>query len=159
MAIRKIREIGDPCLTKKCREVEAFDKKLHTLLDDMAETMTMANGVGLAAPQVGILRKAVVIDLGEEDGILELINPTIVHTEGSVTDVEGCLSVPGKAGEVTRPQKVTVKAFDRDGNEFRFTGEDLYARCICHECDHLDGILYVEKAERFIDPEAMKEED
>lgn len=151
MAIRKIREIGDSCLKKKCREVEKFDSKLHALLDDMQDTMLLANGVGLAAPQVGILRRVVVIDLGEEDGILELINPVITHTEGSVTDTEGCLSVPGKAGEVTRPQKATVRAFDRDGNEFEFTGEDLYARCICHECDHLDGILYVEKAENMFD--------
>lgn len=152
MAIRKIREIGDSCLKKKCREVEKFDEKLHTLLDDMKETLVLANGVGLAAPQVGILRRVVVIDLGEE-GMLELINPVITHTEGSVTDVEGCLSVPGKAGEVTRPQKATVVAYDRNGEKFEFTGEDLYARCICHECDHLDGILYVEKATRFINPD------
>lgn len=153
MAIRKIREIGDSCLKKKCREVEKFDSKLHNLLDDMQDTMLLANGVGLAAPQVGILRRVVVIDLGEEDGILELINPVIISTEGSVTDTEGCLSVPGKAGEVTRPEKATVRAFDRDGNEFEFTGEGLYARCICHECDHLDGILYVEKAETVFDLE------
>lgn len=153
MAIRKIREIGDPCLNKKCREVEKFDHKLHTLLDDMKETMTLANGVGLAAPQVGILRRAVVIDLGEENGIIELINPIITHTEGNYIDVEGCLSVPGKAGEVERPQKATVRAFDRYGEEFELTGEDLYARCICHECDHLDGKLYVDKVIRFIDPE------
>lgn len=158
MAIRKIREIGDPCLNKKCREVENFDKKLHTLLDDMKDTMVEANGVGLAAPQVGILRKVVVIDLGEENGILELINPVITHTEGSYTDVEGCLSVPGKAGEVERPTKATVKAFDRYGEEFEFTGENLYARCICHECDHLDGKLYVDKVIRFIEPD-YEEED
>lgn len=151
MAIRKIREIGDPCLKKQCREVEKFDKKLHTLLDDMQETLLLANGVGLAAPQVGILRRVVVIDLGEEEGMLELVNPVITHTEGSVKDTEGCLSVPGKAGEVTRPQKATVRAFDRNGEEFEFTGEDLYARCICHECDHLNGILYVEKAESVFD--------
>lgn len=151
MAIRKIREIGDPCLKKQCREVENFDSKLHTLLDDMQDTLVLANGVGLAAPQVGILRRVVVIDLGEDEGMLELINPVIIHTEGSVTDTEGCLSVPGKAGEVTRPQKATVRAFDRNGQEFEFTGEDLYARCICHECDHLDGVLYVEKAEKMFD--------
>ena len=158
MALRKIREIGDSCLSKKCREVEKFDSRLHTLLDDMKDTLLVANGVGLAAPQVGILRRAVIIDLGEDDGILELINPVITHTEGSVTDIEGCLSVPGKAGEVARPQKATVKAFDRYGEPFEFTGEDLYARCICHECDHLDGILYVEKATKFIEPE-YEEED
>ncbi len=153
MALRKIREIGDPCLTKKCREVEFFDKKLHTLLDDMRDTLIESNGVGLAAPQVGILRRVVVIDLGEEEGIIELVNPVITHTEGSYTDIEGCLSVPGKAGEVARPTKATVRAFDRDGNEFEFTGEQLYARCICHECDHLDGKLYVDKVIRFIDPD------
>ena len=157
MALRKIREIGDPCLTKKCREVENFDKKLHTLLDDMKDTLIESNGVGLAAPQVGILRRVVVIDLGEENGIIELINPVITHTEGSYTDIEGCLSVPGKAGEVERPQKATVRAFDRNGEEFEFTGENLYARCICHECDHLDGKLYVEKVIRFIDPEYEEE--
>ena len=157
MAIRKIREIGDPCLNKKCREVEKFDSKLHVLLDDMTETMTRANGVGLAAPQVGILRRVVVIDLGEENGILELVNPVIIHTEGRYTDIEGCLSVPGKAGEVERPRKTVVRAFDRNGNEFEFTGEDLYARCLCHECDHLDGKLYVDKVIRFIDPEAEEE--
>ena len=157
MAIRKIREIGDSCLKKQCREVEKFDNRLHTLLDDMKETLLLANGVGLAAPQVGILRRVVVIDLGEDGGILELINPIITHTEGSVTDTEGCLSVPGKAGEVTRPQKATVRAFDRNGEEFEFTGEDLYARCICHECDHLDGILYVEKAEKIFDLEQDEE--
>lgn len=157
MAIRKIREIGDPCLKKKCREVEVFDNKLHTLLDDMQDTLILANGVGLAAPQVGILRRVVVIDLGEEQGMLELVNPVITHTEGSVTDIEGCLSVPGKAGEVTRPEKATVRAFDRDGNEFEFTGEGLYARCICHECDHLDGILYVEKVTKFIEPDEDEE--
>lgn len=158
MALRKIREIGDPCLNKKCRDVEVFDSKLHALLDDMKETMQLANGVGLAAPQVGILRKVVVIDLGEEGGVLELINPVITHTEGSYIDVEGCLSVPGKAGEVERPLKATVEAFDRNGAKFEFTGEELYARCICHECDHLDGKLYVDKVIRFIDPE-YEEED
>ena len=157
MAIRKIREIGDPCLSKKCREVEVFDSKLHALLDDMTETMVLANGVGLAAPQVGILRRVVVIDLGEENGIIELINPVITHTEGSYTDVEGCLSVPGKAGEVERPEKATVRAFDRNGEEFEFTGEGLYARCICHECDHLDGKLYVDKVIRFINPQQEEE--
>lgn len=154
MALRKIREIGDPCLTKKCRDVEKFDSKLHTLLDDMQETLLLANGVGLAAPQVGILRKVVVIDFGEEVGIKEFVNPVIISAEGSQTGVEGCLSVPGKAGIVERPQKATVRAFDRDGNEFTLTGEDLYARCICHECDHLDGKLYIEKVSEFVDPEA-----
>lgn len=152
MALRKIREIGDPCLKKVCREVDKFDSRLHTLLDDMAETLTEANGVGLAAPQVGILRRAVIIDRGEENGgIIELINPVITETEGSVVDIEGCLSVPGKAGEVERPERATVRAFDRNGNPIEYTGEGLMARCICHECDHLDGILYVEKVIKFIE--------
>ena len=152
MALRKIREIGDPCLKKVCREVDKFDSRLHTLLDDMAETLTEANGVGLAAPQVGILRRAVIIDRGEENGgIIELINPVVTKTEGSVVDIEGCLSVPGKAGEVERPEKATVRAFDRNGNPIEYTGEGLMARCICHECDHLDGILYVEKVIKFIE--------
>lgn len=152
MALRKIREIGDPCLKKKCREVENFDEKLHTLLDDMIETLEEANGVGLAAPQVGILRRVVIIDRGE-DGIIELINPEIIKTEGSVNDIEGCLSVPGKAGMVERPKKATVRAFDRNQNPIEYTGEGLYARCICHECDHLEGILYVEKVSEFIEDE------
>ena len=152
MALRKIREIGDPCLKKVCREVDKFDSRLHTLLDDMADTLIEANGVGLAAPQVGILRRAVIIDRGEEDGgIIELINPVVTKTEGSVVDIEGCLSVPGKAGEVERPERATVRAFDRNGNPIEYTGEGLMSRCICHECDHLDGILYVEKVIKFIE--------
>ncbi len=152
MALRKIREIGDPCLKKVCREVDKFDNRLHTLLDDMAETLIEANGVGLAAPQVGILRRVVIIDRGEEDGgIIELINPVITKTEGSIVDIEGCLSVPGKAGEVERPERATVRAFDRNGNPIEYMGEGLMARCICHECDHLDGILYVEKVIKFIE--------
>ncbi len=151
MAYRKIREIGDPCLTKKCRSVTEFDQRLHSLLDDMKETLTLFNGVGLAAPQVGILKRAVVINLG--DKMLELVNPVIVKTEGSYVDVEGCLSVPGKAGEVERPMKTTVIAYDRDGRRFEYTGEELYSRCLCHELDHLDGILYVEKVKRFVETE------
>lgn len=157
MALRKIREIGDNCLKKKCREVEKFDERLHILLDDMKETLLAANGVGLAAPQVGILRRAVIIDRGEEEGIIELINPVVTKTEGSVVGLEGCLSVPGKAGEVERPQIATVKAFDRYGSPIEYTGEGLYARCICHECDHLDGILYVEKVIRFVEEQDGEE--
>lgn len=153
MAYRKIREIGDPCLKKKCRPVTEFDERLHALLDDMKETLRMADGVGLAAPQVGILKRAIVINLGDGK-MLELVNPTIIKTEGSYIDSEACLSVPGKAGEVERPRKATAIAYDRDGKRFEYTGEDLYARCLCHECDHLDGILYVEKVIRFIDTEA-----
>lgn len=153
MAYRKIREIGDPCLGKKCREVTDFDERLHTLLDDMKETLLRANGVGLAAPQVGIIKRVVVINEMEEDKMMEFVNPVITKTEGSCVDVEGCLSVPGKAGKVERPEKTTVIAYDRNGNRFEYTGEGLYARCLCHECDHLDGILYVEKVIEFVDSE------
>ena len=152
MAYRKIREIGDPCLTKKCRPVTEFDERLHTLLNDMKETLRLANGVGLAAPQVGILKRVIVINLGDNK-MLELVNPTIIKTEGSYVDAEGCLSVPGKAGEVERPMKTTVVAYNRDGQRFEYTGEELYSRCLCHECDHLDGILYVEKVIRFVETE------
>ena len=152
MAYRRIREIGDPCLAKKCRPVTEFDERLHTLLDDMKETLKLANGVGLAAPQVGILKRVIVINLGD-DKMLELVNPTIIKTEGSYVDAEGCLSVPGKAGEVERPMKTTVVAYNRNGQRFEYTGEELYSRCLCHECDHLDGILYVEKVIRFIETE------
>ena len=158
MALRKIREIGDECLKKVCRPVEKFDEKLSTLLDDMTDTLIDSGGLGLAAPQVGILRRVVVIDLGEEEGMLELVNPVIIKTEGEVTGPEGCLSVPGKVGEVTRPEKTTVRAFDREGNEFEFTGEDIFARCLCHECDHLDGILYVDKVIKFIEQNFEDEE-
>ncbi len=129
--------------------MEKFDSRLHQLLDDMKETLIRAEGVGLAAPQVGILKRAIVINLG--DKMLELVNPVIVSSEGSCVDVEGCLSVPGKAGEVERPEKVTVVAYDRDGRRFEYTGEGLYARCVCHECDHLEGILYVEKVIKFVE--------
>lgn len=152
LAYRKIREIGDPCLNKKCRSVTEFDSRLHSLLDDMKETLLRANGVGLAAPQVGILKRAVVINLGDGK-MLELVNPVIVSTEGSYVDTEGCLSVPGKAGEVERPTKTTVVAYNRNGQRFEYTGEDLYSRCLCHECDHLEGILYVEKVIRFVETE------
>lgn len=154
MAIRNIRKLGDDILRKKCRPVDLIDARITTLLDDMKETMEQANGVGLAAPQVGILKRVVVIDVG--DGLIELINPEIVETLGSVTDVEGCLSVPGKYGTVTRPQKVTVKALDRNGNEFIKTGEGMLAKAFCHELDHLDGIVFVDKVEEFIDPEDLK---
>ena len=144
MALRKIVEQGDECLTKVCRPVEKFDRRLHSLLDDMAETMYEANGVGLAAPQVGILKRAVVIDIGE--GLVELLNPVILETSGSQTDEEGCLSLPGQSAPVERPYYVKAKAMDREGNEFIIEGEELMARALCHEIDHLDGILYIDKA-------------
>ena len=145
MAIRQIFQEGSDVLHKHCREVTVFDKKLGDLIDDMFETMYDAMGVGLAAPQVGILKRIVVIDVG--DAPILLINPVITETSGEQTDAEGCLSVPGKVGNVTRPQKVTVRALDRDMQEFELTGEDLLARAICHELDHLDGQLYVDLVE------------
>lgn len=152
MAIREIRKEGDPCLTKVCRKVEKFDDRLHMLLDDMKETLKLSEGVGLAAPQVGILKRVFVIDVPEQ-GMVEFVNPVIVSTEGSYIDAEGCLSLPGKAGNVERPMKTTVRAFDRDGNEFEFTGEELYSKCLCHENDHLDGILYATKVLEWLDVE------
>ena len=151
MAIREIRKAPDEILFKKSRPVPAFDERLRELLDDMADTMYEANGVGLAAVQVGILKRICVIDDGE--GLIELINPVITEESGSQTGTEGCLSFPGKWGIVTRPEHVTVRAFDRDGNEVEFKGSGLLARAFCHEIEHLDGHVFVEKAERFIDPE------
>lgn len=146
MAIRNIVTLGDDVLRKVCRTQLTFDSKLHTILDDMKETMYKAEGVGLAAPQVGLLRRFCVIDVGE--GPIELINPVIVETSGEQTDNEGCLSLPGKFSEVTRPMKVTVRAQDRFGNNFTVTGEGLLARALCHEIDHLDGILYIDRVKK-----------
>ncbi len=144
MAIRKIVEMGkDDILRKHSRQVVKFDRRLGTLLDDMAETMYEADGVGLAAPQVGVLKRAVVIDVGE--GLIELVNPQIVASEGEVVSTEGCLSVPGRRGTVARPEKVKVQAQDRKGNPIEIEGEGLLAVCLCHELDHLEGILYVDK--------------
>ena len=144
MAIRKIVEMGkDDVLRKHARRVEKFDKRLTVLLGDMADTMYEADGVGLAAPQVGILKRAVVIDVGE--GLLELVNPEVMWSEGECVDVEGCLSVPGRRATVARPEKVRVRAQDRTGSPIEIEGEGLLARCLCHEIDHLDGVLYVDK--------------
>lgn len=143
MAIRSIVFEGDALLRKKSRIVTDFNGRLHALLDDMAETMAAADGVGLAAPQVGILRRAVVIDVGE--GLIELINPEIIATEGEQDGPEGCLSVPERQGMVIRPLKVRVKAQDRNGNWFELEGEELLARACCHEIDHLDGVLFIDK--------------
>ena len=144
MAIRKIVKLGeDEVLRKHCRKVDKFDKRLHVLLDDMADTMYEANGAGLAAPQVGILKRVVVIDVGE--GLIELINPEIIASEGTQMCIEGCLSVPGKRGKVERPAIVRVHAQDRDGNHIELEGDDFLANAICHELDHLDGIIYVDK--------------
>ena len=151
MALRNIRKLGDDILRKKCRSVETIDEKILTLLDDMAETMYAANGVGLAAPQIGVLKRVVVIDIGDE--LLELINPEITHFEGNIKDTEGCLSVPGKYGYVVRPAKVTATALNRDGEKFEITGEGMLAKALCHEIDHLDGIVFVDKVTEYIDIE------
>ena len=143
MAIRKILLEGEETLRKHARKVEKFDKRLWTLLDDMAETMYDADGAGLAAPQVGILKRVVVIDVGE--GLIELINPEIIHAEGSQIRPEGCLSIPGRRCTVDRPARVTVRAQDREGKDIEITGEEFLAMALCHELDHLDGILYIDR--------------
>lgn len=149
MAIRQIRTKEDEILYKKCKEVKNFDEKLHILLDDMYETMKKHDGVGLAAPQVGILKRAVVIDVG--DGVIELINPEIIETSGTQIGSEGCLSVPKVFGEVERPNVVTAKAQDRNGKWFKVTGKELLARAICHEVEHLEGKLFLERVIRFVE--------
>ncbi len=153
MAVRNIVKVGDSILTKKCRPVEKIDDRILTLLDDMAETLEKAEGAGLAAPQVGVLRRVVIINVGDENGLIELINPEIISSSGEQTDVEGCLSYPGQFGEVTRPNVVTVRAADRYGNIREITGEGLLARAICHECDHLDGKMFMELVTRWLDSE------
>lgn len=155
MAYRNIVKRGDDTLTKKCRPVENFDRKLHVLLEDMAHTMYKAQGVGLAGPQVGILRRLCVVDVG--DGLIELINPVIIEKEGEQEGLEGCLSCPDIWGIVNRPYKITVKAQDRNGKEFTLTAEDFLARACCHEIDHLDGITIYESARRMVTPEEMEE--
>ena len=153
MGIRKILTVKEPALHKVCRPVETFDSKLHTLLEDMRETLIDSEGVGLAAPQVGILRRVVLVDNGEE--ILELINPSLVETDGEQIGPEGCLSVPGKYGLVNRPYYAKVKAQDRHGVWHEYEGEELTARCFCHELDHLDGIIYTEVMERYLSEEEL----
>ena len=156
MALRNIVTVGDPVLTKKCRPVVKFDDRLAQLIDDMKETMRNANGVGLAAPQVGVLRRLVVVDVGDE--IVELVNPEIVSKSEEVqTGVEGCLSLPGEYGVVTRPMYVTVRAQDRNGDWYEYDGEELVARCFCHEIDHLDGYMYTEIAEKMLTPEELEQ--
>ena len=145
MAIRNMRYEGDAILRKTSKEVKEITPKIHELIEDMLETMYETGGVGLAAPQVGILKRIVVIDVG--DGPLVMINPEIIKTEGTQTGDEGCLSVPGKAGQVTRPYTVTARFMDEDGEMYEIEGEELLARAICHECDHLDGKLYIDLVE------------
>ena len=143
MALRQIVKIGEPVLRKKSKVVKEINDRLIDLLDDMADTMYEADGVGLAAPQVGILKRGVVVDIG--DGLIELINPEIIEAEGEYLDNEGCLSVPGESGDVLRPYRVKVRALNRFGETIEIEGEELLARAFCHEIDHLDGILYVDK--------------
>ena len=160
MALRKILTQGDPTLNKKSRPVERFDERLHILLDDMKETLAAANGAGLAAPHVGILRRVVVV-VDADDHMVELVNPELVYTEGEQTGLEGCLSVPGKYGLVTRPYKARIRAQDRNGQSFELDGEEIVARCFCHELEHLDGHLFVEHTDRLYtvdELEAMEEE-
>ena len=145
MAIRNVRIQGDPVLEKKCKEVKEVTPRIKELIEDMLETMYEQNGVGLAAPQVGVLKRIVTIDIGE--GPVVLINPRIQETDGEQTGYEGCLSLPGKSGKVTRPNWVKVRAYDEDMQEFELEGEELMARAICHECDHLEGKMYTELVE------------
>ncbi|MDR1563950.1 MAG: peptide deformylase [Oscillospiraceae bacterium] len=157
MALRNIIKDEDALLRKRSRPVDRFDEKLATLLDDMIETMEEANGVGLAAPQVGILRRAVVVDVGE--GPMELVNPEIIQAEGEQEASEGCLSLPERWGITKRPLKVTLKAQDRFGNEQTFEGSELLARAFCHELDHLNGVLFTDLAIRMLTKEEMERED
>ena len=156
MGLRKILTDAEPALHKVCRPVEKFDFRLHKLLEDMRETLAEANGVGLAAPQVGILRRVVIVDTGEE--ILELVNPELLETDGEQVGAEGCLSVPGRYGLVKRPYFAKVRAQDRNGEWFEAEGEELIARCFCHELDHLDGIIYTEVMDRFLTEEELSGE-
>lgn len=156
MALRKIVLQGDEILKKKCRPVTEFNERLHTLLDDMTDTLIDSGGVGLAAPQVGVLRRVCVV-MNEDEEILELVNPEIIYTQGEQTGLEGCLSVPGKYGEVTRPNFVRVRAQDRDGNWFEAEDEGLTARCFCHEIEHLDGHLFVEHTDHLLTEEELEE--
>lgn len=162
MALRQVRIQGDEVLTKPCKEVKEMTPRLRELIDDMIDTMHEADGVGLAAPQVGILRRICVIDVGEELGTPEplvLVNPTITHSEGSQEGDEGCLSLPGYVGTVTRPNIVTVRALDADMNEIEVTGEGLLARALCHELDHLDGHMYTEHVEGGLRKAGQDEEE
>lgn len=151
LALRKIVYEDDPTIRKKSKVVTVFDERLATLLDDMAETMYKNNGAGLAAIQVGVLKRAIVIDAGE--GLVEAVNPVIIKQSGKQTDAEGCLSCPGQSGMVTRPMKVTVKAQDRNGKEFEMDAKGLFARAFCHETDHLEGIIFKDRATEMFEPE------
>ena len=157
MGLRKILTDKEPALHKVCKPVTAFDWRLHKLLEDMKDTLIDSGGVGLAAPQVGILRRVVLVDTGEE--ILELVNPELIETDGEQVGAEGCLSVPGKYGLVKRPYWAKVRAQDRYGDWFEAEGEELIARCFCHELDHLDGIIYTQVMERFLTMEELEADE
>ena len=160
MGLRKILTDKDPALHKVCKPVTNFDKKLHKLLDDMGETLIDSGGVGLAAPQLGILRRIFLVDVGvEENEIIEFINPEILETDGEQEGPEGCLSVPGKYGLVKRPYYVKVRAQDRNGDWFEAEGEELIGRCFCHENDHLDGIIYTQVMDRFLTEEELSADE
>ena len=160
MGLRKILTDKEPALHKVCKPVTNFDSKLFKLLDDMRDTLIESGGVGLAAPQVGILRRVVLVDVGEEDNeIVEFINPEMLETDGEQYGPEGCLSVPGKYGLVKRPYYAKVRAQDRNGDWFEAEGEELIARCFCHELDHLDGIVYTEKMDRFLTEEELNADE
>ena len=160
MGLRKILTDKDPALHKVCKPVTNFDSKLFKLLDDMRDTLIESGGVGLAAPQVGILRRVVLVDVGmEENEIVEFINPEMIETDGDQYGAEGCLSVPGKYGLVKRPMYAKVRAQDRNGDWFEAEGEELIARCFCHELDHLDGIVYTEVMDRYLTEEELNADE
>ena len=159
MAVRNIRQLGDGILTKKCREIKEMTPRIRELIEDMKETMYEANGVGLAAPQVGILRQICIIDAVEGEEPLELINPEILSQKGEQSGAEGCLSFPDQWALVNRPMQVKVRAQDRNGNWFETAGEELTARCICHEIDHLQGVVFLQKAERMLSQEELESGD
>ena len=156
MALLDIKKAGNPILKEHCAPVERVDKRLKKLLDDMAETMYEADGVGLAAPQVGEPIRMIVIDVQDDHGLLELINPVITYREGTAVDTEGCLSVPGRRGMVKRPMNVTVRAQDRNGKTFEISGTELLARAFCHEIDHLNGVCFVTRASRMLEPDELE---
>ena len=155
MAVRNIVQVGDEILRKKSKPVTEFDEKLGVLLDDMKDTLAKENGVGLAAPQVGVLKRVVVV--ADEGKYIELVNPVVIKAGGKQENVEGCLSIPSQYGITSRPRKVTVRAQDRHGNEFKVTGADLLARGFCHEIDHLNGVLFIDNVIRMLDPEELKQ--
>jgi len=160
MGLRNILTEGEQCLLKHCRTVEKFDERLHTLIDDMRETLSISGGVGLAAPQVGVLRRVIVLlDVNQDpEEMIEMVNPEVIETRGQERMIEGCLSVPGVFGYVTRPTWAKIRAQDRNGNWFEREGEGIVAQCFCHETEHLDGRLFTEKVEEYVDPDTLENE-